>query len=245
MAFIRHFATLVLLAVSLAAGAADKPLRVAVLDNSVPMSFRDAKGELTGFTIGIIRAVCEELRVACTYKVITLDKVIDGLLADDFDIAAIGLLDTPERRAKVLLSKPFFRSRSIWFTRRGVAPGTPGARVAVVAGSAQEAYVRSRGWTTAPLKGNDQIGQVLQADQADAGLVPMPTAIALIQQPGFDKLGLMAQALDAPGLGGDGCFAISPRQAELKARVDAALDRIKRDGRYDRLNSQFLPFRID
>lgn len=232
-------------AACLSATASDKPLRVAVLDNSVPMSFRDAKGELTGFSIGIIRAVCEELRATCTYKVITLDKVIDGLLADDFDIAAVGLLDTPERRAKVLLSKPFFRSRSILFAKRGARPGAPGARVAVVTGSAQEAYVRSKGWGVEPLRSNDQIAQALQADSADAGLVPMPTAIALVQQPGFDKLGLVSQALEAPGLGGDGCFAISPRQPELKARVDAALDRIRRDGRHDKINSQFLPFRID
>ncbi|MFD0666262.1 substrate-binding periplasmic protein [Ramlibacter sp. MAHUQ-53] len=245
MALFRYFLVLALFVASLAARATDRPLRVAVLDSSVPMSYRDAKGELTGFTIGIIRAVCEELRATCTYKVITLDKVIDGLLADEFDIAAIGLLDTPERRAKVLLSKPFFRSRSIWFTKRGVRPGAPGARVAVVAGSAQEAYVRSRGWVVEPLRSNDQVAQVLQADLADAGLVPMPTAIALIQQPGFEKLGLMSQALDAPGLGGDACFAISPRQPELKVRVDAALDRIRRDGRHDKINSQFLPFRID
>jgi ABC-type amino acid transport substrate-binding protein len=31
----------------------------------------------------------------------------------------------------------------------------------------------------------------------------------------------------------------------LKEQIDAALDRIKRNGTYDRINSRFLPFRVN
>lgn len=224
---------------------AEETLRVAVLENSAPMSYRDAKGELTGFSLGIIRAVCEELKANCQFKTITLDRVVDGLVAGDFEFSSASLLDTPERRARILLSRPFFRSRSLWLAAPGVRQSTPGLRVAVVLGSAQEAYVRTRGWTVVPIKGNDQVGLALQGAQADAGIIPMPTAIALMQQPAFQKIGLVAQVLDEPSLGGDVCFGISPRRADLKERIDAALERIKRDGRYDKLNSLFLPFRVD
>lgn len=225
--------------------AAEETIRVAVLENSAPMSYRDSKGEMTGFTLGIVRAICEELKANCVFKTITLDGVVGGLVNGDFDLSSASLLDTPERRAKILLSRPFFRSRSLWFATPGVRQNTPGLRVAVVLGSAQEAYVRSRGWTIIPIKGNDQVGLALQKGQADAGIVPMPTAIALMQQPAFQKIGLTSQVLDEPSLGGDVCLGISPRRADLKERIDVALGHIKHDGRYDKLNSLFLPFRVD
>lgn len=236
---------LVLFLLAWPASAQELVLRVAVLGSSSPMSYVDAKGELTGFSIGIIRAVCEELHASCQLKVVALDKVVDGLVAGEFDVAAVGLLDTPERRARILLSKPFFRSQSVWFTKNGKQPGAQGIKVAAVSGSAQEAYIRSKGWKNEPLQSNDQVGRVLMSEQADAGLVPMPTAIALMQQSGFQKLGLQFVMMDDPGLGGDVCFGLPPMQSKLKAQVDAALERIKRNGRYDRINSEFLPFRVN
>ncbi|MGB8249361.1 MAG: transporter substrate-binding domain-containing protein, partial [Azonexus sp.] len=50
------------LAMGMAAHAADQPLKIAVLENSPPMSFRDANGRLTGFSIEIARALCEEMQ---------------------------------------------------------------------------------------------------------------------------------------------------------------------------------------
>ena len=52
-------------------------LRVAVLENSPPMSFRDGSGKLTGFSAEIIRAICEEMRARCELQYSTLDRVIE------------------------------------------------------------------------------------------------------------------------------------------------------------------------
>ena len=53
------------LAVAMAGHAAAAPLRVAVLENSPPMAFRDAAGRLTGFSVEVARAVCAEMKVQC------------------------------------------------------------------------------------------------------------------------------------------------------------------------------------
>lgn len=226
-------------------GAQEAPLRVAVLGNSMPMSYLDSKGELTGFSIGIIRAMCEEMRASCNLRVIPLDKAVESLVAGEFDVAAIGLLDTPERRAKILLTKPFFRSASIWFTKNRKFPGTPGIKIAAVAGSAQSAFLQNKNWKVIPIQSNDQIAQMLMSDQADAGLIPMPTAISLMQNPGFSALNFQYMMMDEPGLSGDACFGVTPNNPELKRKLDSALDRIKRNGRYDKINSEFLPFRVN
>lgn len=228
-----------------AQAAGETALRVAVLENAPPMAFRDATGELTGFSVAIMRALCEEMKVICNYQVTTLDQVIDDVAGGGIDVAAVSLLDTPERRERVLFSKSYFRSISLWFAPVGVHAGQSGVRVAVVRGSAQERFALGKGWKTVAVRTNGELGEPLVAGVAQAAISPMITGLNLMKQPDFQHLGLVSSVMNEPTLGGDASFGITPRRPALKEQIDAALDRIKRNGTYDRINSQFLPFRVN
>jgi ABC-type amino acid transport substrate-binding protein len=39
-------------------------------------------------------------------------------------------------------------------------------------------------------------------------------------------------------------MVVSPRQRELLESLNAAIDQIKRDGRFDRINRKFVPFSL-
>jgi ABC-type amino acid transport substrate-binding protein len=227
-----------------AACAAEKALRVAVLENSPPMAYRDAQGQLTGFSVEIARAVCAEMATRCDFEVTVLERVIDTLANGEVDIAAVSLLDTPERRQRILFARPYFRSVSLWFARPGVEPGQPGLRVAVVKGSAQETYARKQGWATVGVPTNGQLASPLVAGVAQAAIVPMNTSLNLQKDPDFQRLALRSTVLKAPELVGNASFGINPRRPELKEAVDSALERIKLNGVYERINTQFLPFRV-
>jgi len=232
------------LAMGMAAHAADQPLKVAVLENSPPMSFHDDNGRLTGFSIEIARALCEEMQVQCEFHVILLGRLLDALAGGEFDIAAVSLLDTPERRQRILLAQPYFRSITLWFAKPGVEPGTPGLRVAVVKGSAQESYARKQGWETVAVQTNGELGAPLIAGVAQAAIVPMNTSLHLQKNADFQRLGLASTVMKVPELLGNASFGINPQRPELKVAVDDALERIKRNGVYERINTQFLPFRV-
>ena len=75
-------------------------------------------------------------------------------------------------------------------------------------------------------------------------IIPMATSLNLMNDKSFRSLGLSSTVMKVPELIGNASFGISPRHPELKESVDNALDRIKRNGVYERINSQFLPFRI-
>jgi len=227
-----------------AACAAEQVLKVGVLDSSPPMSYRMADGQLTGFSIEIARALCDEMRVRCDFQVTTIERVVDSVASGEFDIGAVSLLDTPERRARILLAQPHFRSISLWFAKPGVMPGERGLRVAVVKGSAQEAYVRKQGWDMVAVPTNRELGLPLIAGVAQAAIVPMTTSLNLMNDQEFRNLGLSSTVMKVPELLGNASFGINPRRPELKESVDNALEHIKRNGTYDRINSQFLPFRI-
>jgi ABC-type amino acid transport substrate-binding protein len=208
------------------------------------MSYRDASGKLTGFSAEIIRAICEEMNTRCEFQVSTLDRVIESLVQDEIDIAAVSLLDTPERRSKILFAKPYFRSISLWFASPGILPGHPNIRVAAVKGSAQERYAVQQNWQIVGVPTNGQLLEPLLAGVAQAAIMPMSTAFNLQKNKSFQQLKLESTVMQVPELTGQASFGVNPRKPELKQSVDEALERIKRNGVYDRINTQFLPFRI-
>lgn len=223
---------------------AGQALRVLVLDDAPPLSYRDPSGQLTGFNVEIVRAVCREIQARCQFEVTTQGAVVDALAQGKADIAGVGLQQTPEQHGKLIFAKPYYRSQSLWLARRGVQPGQPGLRVAVVGGSEQESYARRQGWATLAVATYGELASPLLARQVQAAMVPMISALNLQKSPAFRQLDLVPLVMRIPELAGDLAFGISPRRPELKEEIDAALDRIKRNGTYDRINSRFLPFRV-
>ena len=219
-------------------------LQVAVLENSPPMSFRDSDGRLTGFSVEVVKAVCAEMKVRCEFQAMALDRVVDALAGGEIDIAAVSMLDTPERRRRILLAQPHFRSITLWFAKPGVEPGQRGLRVAVVKGSAQETYARKQNWDTVGVPTSGELGAPLLAGIAQAAVVPMNASLHLQNNKDFRQLGLAATVMTVPELVGNASFGINPRHPDLKIAVDDALERIKRNGVYERINTQFLPFRV-
>jgi ABC-type amino acid transport substrate-binding protein len=231
---------------SICAGAAPAatPVRVAVIENAPPMAFRDGDGHLTGFSVEIARAICAEMAAECDFREMRLAHVVDALAGGEIDIAAASLLDTPERRQRILFARPYFRSLSLWFARPGLEPGTPGIRVAAVKGSAQEAWALRQGWKMLAVPTNAELGIPLIAGVAQAAIVPMNTSLNLQKDPEFIRLGLASTVIKAPELIGNASFGINPRRPDLKEAVDRALEQIERNGTYERINSRFLPFRV-
>ena len=140
--------------------------------------------------------------------------------------------------------QPYYRSSSVWFAKAGVEPGAASVRVAAVAGSAQFRYAQARGWKVAAAQDHFELTALLAEGKADAALIPMATALTLRQQRSLQSLNLMTTLMPYPGLSGDVCFGIDPQNPELRDEINKAFDRIKRDGRFDRLNSEHLPFRL-
>ena len=220
-------------------------LRVAVLDDAPPLAYRNSKGSLTGFANEIMRALCTEMQASCEFVPVSLERVIDELAAGYFDVAAIGLLATPERQQKILFTRPVYRSMTMFFAREGVKPGQRNVRLSVFKGSVQENYARREGWDYVGAVSESDIVEQLEAGVSRYCLVPLMTSVSLQRNPRFAALGLQAQLLPVSELSGDAAFGVAPGRWVVKDAIDQALDRIKRNGVYDRINSQFLPLRVN
>lgn len=220
-------------------------IRVGVLDNSHPMSWRDKDGEFKGYSIDMIREVCKDLGWSCKLQPSTLAGALEELKADRLDIAGMSLLPTPERRAQILLARPYYTSFSVWFATKGLKPGEHGVRVAVVGGSAQANFAKAQHWNIVEVATHTDLAGAIIAGKADGMLAPMMTVLGLRTNPDIQARNLVVQPMNEPGLTGATSFGINPHKPWIKVKVDGALERLERNGTFDRINSQYVPFRVN
>ena len=177
------------------ARAAADALRVAVLDDAPPMAYRDATGNLTGFSHAVAQALCEEMKRVCEFQVTRLDRLVDDLAAGRYDVAALGLLNTPARRDKILFSQPVYRSITLWLSAPKFEPGQDKVRVSTFRGSVQENYVKTKGWPSIGAQTSDEMLDQLSAGVAQAIIVPLMTSFSLQKNPRFLDMVLRATPL--------------------------------------------------
>ena len=237
------FPTLLLLG-CITAAAQEKIYRVALIAHSPPLSYTDAAGKFTGFNVEMATELCATMKIRCVQQPLPVDKIVDMAATDQIDFAVVGFIPTPERKARVLFSKVYFQSMSVWMGRPSVAAGNSRSSVAVIKGSAQASHAQAMGWKTTEVATNADIASVLSSGTADAAVLPMLGALSLAQGSTLLPLGLKSTVLSGPLITGTLHMVINPKQAEMTARINAAIDQIKLDGRFDRINSRFVPFSL-
>lgn len=96
------------------------------LQGGEPYVFEDEQdpGKLRGFEVDIADALARELGVRAKFTQNDWSSLVPALERGDFDIALNGLEDTPERRARILLSAPYYTYGETLTVRRGAGYAT-------------------------------------------------------------------------------------------------------------------------
>jgi polar amino acid transport system substrate-binding protein len=114
-----------------------------------PFNFAGADGNPTGFNVELARMICEELKVSCTMQMRRFDTLFNSLDANRGDAAIASIAVSGESRKRVDFTDPYYRPSARFAVRAGGSTGTvtpeamAGKKVAVVAGSAHEQYLRT------------------------------------------------------------------------------------------------------
>ena len=113
-----------------------------------PFNYAGPDGKPEGFNIDLARLICEELKVVCTIQMRRFDTLIPALNENRGDAIIASIAVTPETRALLAFSDPYYRAPARFVTRRDdpVSDVRPerleGRTIAVAAGSAHEAYIK-------------------------------------------------------------------------------------------------------
>ncbi len=108
-----------------------------------------ADGAPAGFNVDLARLICEEIKVACTVQMRRFDTLVSSLNSNNGDAVIASIAATPDMRKLVDFSDPYYRTPARFVSRRGVEiddvrpEALEGKRIAVVAGTAHEAYLKT------------------------------------------------------------------------------------------------------
>ena len=123
-------------------------IRFLTENDYAPFDYAGPDGNPAGFNVDLSRMVCEELKIACTVQMRRFDTLIDSLNDNRGDAVVASMAITRDMRQKVDFSDPYYRTPARFAARKTLVldntrPETLVAKkVAVVAGSAHEAYLK-------------------------------------------------------------------------------------------------------
>jgi len=190
-------------------------------------------GVIIGFEVEIAEALAHELGVRAKFHQNDWSNLVPSLERGDFDLALNGLEDTPPRRARLRLSRPYF---------------VYGETLAVRAGSSLHTLADLSGRRIGTL--NQTVAQdLLQAQHADIVLFEgQQEPYSDLSQGRLDGVLLDHVIADRYGCGQPGLTCVKedlargtyvigmrPSDVELAARVDAALSGLLSNGEIRRI----------
>ena len=113
-----------------------------------PFDYAGPDGAPAGFNVDLARQICEEIKVACTVQMRRFDTLVDALNKNEGDAVIASISPTAEMRQKVDFSDPYYRTPARFVSRKDVnfdeikPEALEGKKIAVVAGTAHEAYLK-------------------------------------------------------------------------------------------------------
>jgi polar amino acid transport system substrate-binding protein len=226
-------------------------IRFVTEEDYPPFNYLGRDGVLVGFHVDLARSICAELSVPCTIQTRRWDLLLPALEAGEADAVIAAHRITPDLRERYEMSLPTHRVPARFIARSGTLPAAgdfrqlAGRSVAVIGGSAHEAYLNAF-FPGIRISRHEKLEATLKALQrAEADLV-FADGIALA----FWLNGAASQGccvfyggpvLESRFFGEGAGLVVRQGNTTLRAAIDYALWRLNRDGRYAKLFLKHFP----
>jgi polar amino acid transport system substrate-binding protein len=207
--------------------------------------FESLDGETPeGFDVDLVAAIAEELGLKVEWKKEIFDTLIPSLKGGGrFDMIASAMTIKAEREEEIDFSTPYFDSNQSITMKTGGTYAAPadfkGKKVGVQAGTTGDQWatenLKPAGAEIVTFKGTTDAVSALSADNVAAIVIDLPVAAELAKDE-TRGLVVVAQVPTGEQYG----FGVSKENPELKAAIDAALDKLKADGVYDEIYTKWF-----
>jgi len=209
-----------------------------------PMEMLDAKKEIVGFDIDMIKAVAQAAGLEAVIKNTAWDGIFAGLTAGDYDAVLSAVTITEERARTMDFSDPYVEAGQVIIVNKNLNGLTTlsqfgGKKVGAQIGTTGAIEVMK--FKNIKLKNYDEAGlavEDLYVGRTDAVVVDSPTARAyVLQNPRYkDKLKIVGEPFTDEHYG----VALKKGNAKALEMINRGIAIIKKDGTLAKLTHKWL-----
>ncbi|SHG49314.1 amino acid ABC transporter substrate-binding protein, PAAT family [Thermosyntropha lipolytica DSM 11003] len=228
--------------------AAEKPKKIIVGTNATFPPFESQeKGELVGFDIDLIRAICEVQGYEVEIKHMGFEALIPAVQQGKIDAAISGMSITEERQKVVDFSDPYFNAGLIIAVRNdnttiNSTDDLRGKKLAAQTGTIGAAYcdrVKEQDPSTV-VKHFKDIGEAfmeLKKGGVDAVINDYPVTLNYILTTEDANIKMVGEVFSADDKYG---IAVKKGNTELLNMINEGLKKIKENGTYDKIYQKYF-----
>ncbi|MBC7149207.1 MAG: transporter substrate-binding domain-containing protein [Rhizobium sp.] len=238
---------------ALSAQAADK-LVIGTEGAYPPFNFVSADGKVGGFDVEIGMALCAEMKVECEVVTQDWDGIIPALQAKKFDFMIASMFITPERAEKVAFTKSYYKAPMTHIAQKGANitdfsnEGLKGKVIGAQSGTTQAEYATAT-YPDLDIKlypTQDEVNMDMINGRLDVQIGDMlPMMDWLSKGDGSKCCELVGAPIADPKFIGQGAgIAVRKEDTDLLAKLNAAIDAIRANGKYAEINKKYFPIDI-
>lgn len=230
------------LAAAFAAGAVSaQTIRMGTEGAYPPYNFVNDNGEVDGFERELGDELCKRAGLTCTWVTNEWDSIIPNLVSGNYDTIIAGMSITAERDEVIDFTQEYFPpDPSSYVALAGASPDVTKGVVAAQTNTIQAAYVASSGATVVEFATPDETIAAVRSGEADAVLADTAFLADIVKA----SNGELAFVGEQVAIGGGVGMGIRESDTELKAKMNAAIDSMKKDGSLSALIAKWFDGRV-
>jgi len=207
-----------------------------------PYNFVNDAGEIDGFERQVGDKICEIAQLKCEWVKNDWDSIIPNLVSGNYDTIIAGMSITAERDEVIDFSNEYFPpDPSAYMALSSAGADVTKGVVAAQTGTIQAAFVAESGATLVEFKTPDETIAAVRSGEADAVLADDTFLAKFIKESG----GELAFVGDKVAIGGGIGVGVRESDGELKGKINAAIETMKKDGSLNEMLAKWFPDRPD
>jgi polar amino acid transport system substrate-binding protein len=212
-----------------------------------PFTNKDTTGQWVGWEIDVANAVCVEIKEKCEIVETAWDGIIPALNAKKIDVIAASMAITPKRKEIINFSTPYYQSAAVMMGAKDgdvdispahLAGKTIGVQVSTIhAAYLEKYYAKTSTIKTYPTQ--DEANQDLSAGRVDYILANGLALDAFLKSAAEAVESKAAVPYDADVFGPGVGFGLRKDEAELTAKMSAAIATLAKAGTLEKISTKF------
>ncbi len=202
-----------------------------------PFNFVNDNGEIDGFEREVGDKLCELAELDCTWVKNDWDSIIPNLVSGNYDVIIAGMSITDERDEVIDFTQDYYPpDPSTYMALAGTKDDAVNGIVAAQVSTIQAGYIAESEATLVEFATPDETIAAVKSGEADAVLADDGFLRKYVEESGGELIFLTPTV----NLGGGVGLGLRESDTELKDKLNAAIDTMKKDGSLNELIAKWF-----